>query len=187
MAQPKTIRVFPNPYHLDHEGRPSGAVLLDPVDHLAYGSDEEQRRFVGAARTVTVTRKATKYEPEHLDITWEHTCEAVTLPYTQYYHARVMGGDLVCADAASWRTLGCDPATFRDPLVLLGETKARAIGRHAGEYGPDAVPSETHGHWDAHLTATTIDVAAGKVTTAPLVGPTVSPLFSTPKRPDGDS
>lgn len=146
--KPATLRVYPNPYVLlDHEGRPASAVLKDPhLDH-AYGSDTESRVFVGAVREPKETKAAGRHTPAEYDYTWTFSTDPVVLPLTPYYRQHILVGDLVAADVATWKTIGQDASTFVDAKAKLAAAKDAAIGRHAREYGEDAVPEETHAHW----------------------------------------
>ena len=152
MPQPKTLRVFPNPYHLDHEGRPSGAYPYEP--DLVNG--DTQLRYVGATRKSTpigaprpILGISKELEQPH-DHTWEYSREPTTVPSTDYYHRGIRTGDLIAADLESWKLAGCDPKKFVEPEVALAKAKHAAIANHVAHYGEE--PAACVHHWSAkHL------------------------------------
>ncbi len=155
-APKATLKVYANPYAaLDHESRPAGAVLLDPVDHHPYAEDGEMRKFVGATMIFEEIEKPSRYSSGK----YEHGFDfgdaptVVELPNTEYYRQHIGTGDLVAADAATWKLAGFDPVRqpFVDPLKRLADAKAAAIGRHERNHGADKVLDESRAHWSAHL------------------------------------
>lgn len=130
--QPR-LRVYANPHsHLDHKGRPAGAVMLDPVQHAPYADSNsnhpteptwEPRQYVGA-RIDEKRTKITKVHVSHLNDVEQETVfafseEVVVLPDTQYYRERLRDGDLLCADEATARECGL-------PFVPISEARAKS-------------------------------------------------------------
>lgn len=140
-----TLSVIANPYaHLDHEGRPCGAVLLDPVDHHAYGEATvdavtgqpryEPRRYVGAELDTHSTKIVRKAGPQGLgasgqsdlqDTVWKFSDEPQTIPQTNYYLARIRDGELIPADAETAALAG---RAFVEPKLALANAKTHALG-----------------------------------------------------------
>ena len=127
MARPApTLSVYCNPFaSLDHEGRPSGVVLMDPVEHHSYGAATvdsvtgeprwEPSRYVGAtldAEATTITKRAAAQgrglsgQADLQDTVWAFSSEPQTVPLTSYYLARIRDGELIPADAQSAAVAG---------------------------------------------------------------------------------
>lgn len=171
------VRLLPNPYHLDHKGRPSGAVMKLPHGG-AFQDDENRvgpngkpapywapREYVGATREAKVLRPAViqrvagvphvTREAVH-DRVWKHSSDPVVIAIEDfgelvYYREHVMTGDLVAADKDTWVAFGGDPKTYRDPYKVLAELKAAAIAKHVAHHGEASVPKETHEHFASVL------------------------------------
>jgi len=158
----KVVRLIANPYILDHEGRPAGAVLMieqynDKPNHPDPSQHWVPRRHVGAVVSAKQTKAPTKLgvhtanDAEH-DRTWTFSPSPVSVDVSSndiflYYRGLVMNGDLIAFDLASWTLLGGTAKTFRKPLELLAEKKAAAIATHAANHGHESVPDATRKHW----------------------------------------
>ena len=160
------LSVVVNPYSaVDHLGRPSGAVLKDPVEHRPYRDDPknkdvskrwEKREFVGAqrqskqlaaGRTVKVG-SAKKTFPGKFDHSFEFAKEVQTVPNTKYYQRALKNGELFAADAKSRALAGGDPALYQAPEVKLAHAKEGAIAQFVALYGPDDERLATlKSHW----------------------------------------
>ena len=144
MPREQTIRVFANPYcALDHEGRPSGAVMFDPVDHHAYASSDQPRRYVGAMhcpeRTKVYQKAAEGSAQSDLqDTVWNFSEDAVTLPLSHYYLGHIRSGDLIAADAETAEHAGL--AEFVDPKAALARAKVKALDLWKAERPHRALP-----------------------------------------------
>ncbi len=132
MPRFSTIRVHANPYAaLDHDGRPSGAVMFDPVDHHPYAQDTEARRYVGAAidlEKTVVFQKAAKdsAQSDMQETHWAFSAEAVELPRTHYYLERIRAGELFAADAETAEHAGVKFVPLVD-AVTAAKTAALAL------------------------------------------------------------
>lgn len=145
MSQSRTLNVYANPYaSLDHEGRPSGTVLLDPVEHHPYGEPTidgvtgdhrwEPRRYVGAELDTDKTkiiRRATAHglgqsAQSHLqDTVWKFSSEPQSLPLTNYYLARLRDGEIFPADAETAAVIGRRFVPYEEALQ---SAKTHALG-----------------------------------------------------------
>lgn len=138
-----TIRVYANPYaHLDHEGRPAGYVLFDPVDHHAYASDNELRRYVGASIDVEKTKILTRApersaQSDHQDTVWSFSSEPVVLPLTHYYLDRLRDGELLPADKATALHIGRSFVPYEEAIA---SAKKGALGKWFRERPDHFVP-----------------------------------------------
>lgn len=145
----QTLRVVANPYaHLDHEGRPCGRVMLDPVEHLAphndYSNPKEprhERRYVGAwidAQKTRITKRAkSQHQTNQQDTVWAFTTEPQTIPQTNYYLRYIQHGALLPADAATAAVAG---VAFVEPEKALALARHRALGFHFRERPENAIP-----------------------------------------------
>lgn len=130
MPREQTIRVYANPYAvLDHEGRPACVVMYDPVQHHAYASNEEPRRYVGASLCPEGTRIYQKAaegsaQSDLQDTVWKFSDEAVSLPLSHYYLAHVRSGELIAADYETAEHAGIE---FVEPRAALEAAKAKAL------------------------------------------------------------
>ena len=140
-----TLSVIANPFAaLDHEGRPAGVVLLDPVEHHPYGEHTtdavtgqpryEPRRYVGAeidAEATQVVRRAgaqglgSSAQFDLQDTVWKFSAEPQTVPQTHYYLDRLRDGELFAADPATARLAG---KPFVEPKEALAGARAHALG-----------------------------------------------------------
>lgn len=141
ILNPRKLRVVVNQHHaLDHQGRPSGAVRLDPAESAGMrlyigarlGSVEilvERDRVeqsAGLAPTVQVNRWVFDERPQEIDDTATH-------------RAWLRQGCLFPADEATHRTVfGRDPRRpFVLPALAIAEARAKAIvawqAEHDGE------------------------------------------------------
>lgn len=147
-----TLKVIANPYaHVDAHGRPAGAVLCDPDEHVTYADtplhpDPAQRYrprvFVAATRKATrlgsrpprtvvfrrkdgTTLRHTFLAPH--DRTWEFSRDAVEVPNTVYYQRMIAESSLFAADKASWVAAGNSPALWVEPADRLAWAKEGAV------------------------------------------------------------
>ena len=167
MAAPKTLSVYPNPFHsLDHEGHPCGTMPLDP-DH-APGA----RRWVGA--TICTERTRILKEP------WNQRTSVSLAGRTQqvnvgsapsqrtyfafelepqvvldsaYYRRAVADGSLLAADAAAAARCG---VAFVAPMAALRSAATAAVSRWADDYGAPPPVDE----WATNLSAILAPVTA---------------------------
>ena len=137
------IRVLANPYaHLDHEGRPAGVVMLDPVEHHAYGGDGEARRFVGAAIDLSKTEvyqraAASSAQSDLQDTVFAFSGDVQDLPMTQYYLSAIRSGELLAADEATAEHAGIE---FHEPYAALDTAKKTSLERWKAERPKRALP-----------------------------------------------
>lgn len=143
MPRLPTIRVLANPYaHLDHEGRPAGVVMLDPVEHAPYASDGEPRRFVGAAidteKTEVYQRAAESSAQSDLQEThWTFSNEVQELPRTHYYLDAIRNGELFAGDEETADQVGIP---FVEPAKALEAAKTKALALWQAERPKRALP-----------------------------------------------
>lgn len=160
----KTLRVLPNPYlHLDHEGRPSSAVPVDPGHNPG-------RAWVGAHLCVTVLTKDKQGFATDQDTWFEFDlAEPAEVPNTHYYAHAVRHGQLIAADEATARTVG---RKFADPATTLAESKVAAAKRFAAHYPDEDAPS-----LDVHA----IGTHAAKLSAPRATLPAATPPVDTPR------
>lgn len=147
-----TLKVIPNPYaHVDLHGRPSGALLCDPIEHVTYADaphhpDPQQRwrprSFVGATRKATrlgskpprtvvfrrkdgTTLRHTFVAPH--DVAWTFSADPVEVPNTVYYQRMISDSLLFAADKASWVAAGNAADLWAEPSDRLAWAKEGAV------------------------------------------------------------
>lgn len=110
MAKPRTLLVWPNPFHaLDHEGRPH-AIL--PFEAEGDGvSTFDDRRFVGATLTAEIVGPLPTAHPDETAVVTQRTTfvfgdEPTTVRNTAYYTGSLRRGELLAADEASANEAG---------------------------------------------------------------------------------
>ena len=166
-----TLKVIANPYAaIDHQGRPCGAVLCDPIKHVrpvdAPNHPDPNQRF-GRRTYVQVSVKKAEVkregetvrvgdkvfrEPDQHHHEWEFTKGSVELPYTDYYRRQIAEGSLICADKASWKLCDFDPRLFVDPMTVLAWAKEGAVANWIAAHGEDDARIATIAtHWDGHV------------------------------------
>lgn len=131
----KTLSVLPNPWAaIDHQGRPSGVVLCDPVEHVPTRGDEP-RRFVGATMAARMLREFPPGDPRsnEQDTTWTFVTEPVALPNTGYYRERIRSGELIAADSKTSRVAG--QKNFVPPATALADARTAAIANWERDVG----------------------------------------------------
>lgn len=150
MPKIRTLAVYPNPYlQIDQEGRPAGAVQVEP--DLVRGNSS--LRFVGAIlKAVEIRAAEPKFgiEADH-DHYFEFAPEQALVANTGYYQGLIKSGQLIAADRESWKAAGGAPADFEAPKVLLAKAKAAAIAEYVAHYGEE--PEATVAHWADFLAA----------------------------------
>ncbi len=156
---PKTLVVYSNPYlHVDHEGRPAGAVPTDP-EHTG-----TERRWVGA-RLCPKRTQVTKVSPDRsLHESEQNTVfsfddEPVTVPFTHYYLERIRQGELVAANAP---TALAASVKFEPIADVRGRAKAAASKAWKAERGEDLPDHPTKTPPDAPETPSKAPKAAEK-------------------------
>lgn len=143
MPRTPMIRVYPNPFSaIDHEGRPCGRVMLDPVDHHAYAADHEPRRYVGAAidneKTVVFQKSAKGSAQADLQETfWSFSEDVVELPRTHYYLERIRANELFAADEDTAEHAGIALVPYEKQLAAA---KASALALLTAERPNRALP-----------------------------------------------
>ena len=144
----QTLRVFANPYAaLDHEQRPAGRVLIDPVEHMAPHDDysnpaepKHERRYVGAALDPELT-KVLKRAPhgsaqaDLQDTVWKHEEGDVELPDTPFYRLHLRQRSLFPADQATADLVGM-PFVERDKAIAAAKQGALALHFRERPDGP---------------------------------------------------
>lgn len=133
----KSLLVLPNPWAaIDHQGRPSGVVMCDPVEHVPT-RDGEPRRFVGAHLDPVKTRMTREFargdaRSNEQDTVWVFATKPVDLPNTPYYRERIRHGELIAADEKTARVAGLK---FADPGKVIEAARASAIAAWETEVG----------------------------------------------------
>lgn len=135
------LRVVANPYHaLDAQGRPAGAVPLDPT--RASGSV----RYIGATLAATVLERwggkdrlgRPTFDPRgygRQDTTWSFSDEPVEIEDTPYHRQRLASRELFAADEATHATVFRGRVPFVPPADALAVAKADAAAAFERETG----------------------------------------------------
>lgn len=127
MIKPRTLLVWPNPFHaLDHEGRPAGVLSYEPTGNGSTTFDS--RRFIGADLKATILEKAiVGTAQQSMQRTWfEYLSEPVTVPESPYYKHAIARGEIFAADEETARRAGITLG-FVEPGELLERAKAEVI------------------------------------------------------------
>lgn len=122
----RTLKVRPNPwFSIGPNGLPDGVVSYEQP-HGSYDP-----RLVGATRVnVQKIQDAPAGVPlgqaiHTFDI--EYSNEDVLLPNTSYYRRRIIRGELIAVDKATYVAAGGSPKGFEDQAKLIEQLKAQAI------------------------------------------------------------
>lgn len=122
----RTLKVRPNPWiEIDPRGLPCGVVSYEQPPG---GSDP---RLVGSRRgNVQKIQDAPKGAPLAQDVHTfdvEYTDEDVLLPNNAYYRRRIMRGELIAVDKATYVAAGGSAKGFEEQDKLLAQIKADSI------------------------------------------------------------
>jgi hypothetical protein len=117
-------------------------VMFDPVDHHAYASDGEARRYVGASidtdKTVVFQKAAADSAQSDMQEThWSFSADPVELPRTHYYLERIRAGELFAADDETAEHAGVTLTPIAD---CLAAAKANALDAWKAERPKRALP-----------------------------------------------
>lgn len=169
------LRVVVNPYAAtDHLGRPSGAVLFEPKDHVPYRDNPrhpdprrryQPRQYIGATMVskrlaqdvVTKVGSAKHVRAGAHDTSWSHEKGVITIapptPKSLFYYARLIAEQaLFAADLATWVACGFKAALFQEPAEKLAQAKEGAIAQFIAHHGEDDPRlADLAKHWDDHV------------------------------------
>lgn len=127
MIKPRTLLVWPNPFHaLDHEGHPAGVLSYEPTGDGVKTFDS--RRFIGATLQSKILEKAVEGTAQQtMQRTWfEFTEEVVEVPESAYYKHAIARGEIFAADEATARRCGIVQG-FVEPAELLERARKEAV------------------------------------------------------------
>lgn len=127
MLKPRTLLVYPNPFHaLDHEGHPAGVLSYEPTGDGVKTFDS--RRFIGASLQSHILDKAIEGTAQQTtQRTWfDYNDDPIEVPESPYYKHAIARGEIFAADAETARRAGIS-LSFVDPQTLLERAKAEAI------------------------------------------------------------
>jgi hypothetical protein len=127
MPKPRTLLVYPNPFHaLDHEGQPAGVLSYEPTGDGATTFDE--RRFIGASLQHKMLSIAVQGTAQHsMQRTWfEYLDTPVEVPESPYYTMAIARGEIFAANEETAKRAGITNGYVK-PEDLLERAKAEAI------------------------------------------------------------
>lgn len=155
----RTLKVRPNPWlHIDSRGLPCGVVSYEQPD----GSFDA--RMVGASRVnVQKVQDAPAGVPLGQPIHTfeiEYSTEDVLLPNTSYYRRRIIRGELIAVDKATYVAAGGSVKGFEEQGKLLEQIKADAIKAFDAENGDGAFKALAEMREEAKQTAAKVAKAA---------------------------
>lgn len=138
---PAMLSVVPNRYiHLDHLGRPAGAVVLDAGPDARPG----RPRYVGARFVAEpVAEKRSDIPNLNLpkqDGRLEFDTGPVTVLDTDHHRQALRTGELFAADRATWKRVFPGETTFTPAADLLAAARAQAIADWQADHD-GALPS----------------------------------------------
>ena len=152
-SQPRTLRVYPNPYlHIDADGRPVAALPIEP----AHNNDTGHRR-VGMVLKHALISKADRLSPQQdMQETWFEPADElpVTVPETAYYQAAIRDGSVIPADEATSRA---SSKPHVDPAIALAKQRDLAVER---------LKDQAHEHHDDRMVAALKAHAFGPMTSS---------------------
>lgn len=137
-----TFKVFSNPWAaIDHKARPSGAVLMDPVEHNPQGGKYVGAKLKAVQTSPRQTRKVGRYtevlqEAAH-DRIWEFSRAPADIPsvrggVSDYYRDRIRTNDLIPADEACATAAG---VKFIDPALVIASSRAKRKSEWDAQHG----------------------------------------------------
>lgn len=143
-----TFEVFTNPWAaIDHKARPSGAVLMDPVEHYQGGGKYVGAKLVAVQTAPKQWRKVGKYvetiaEAEY-DRVWSFSIAPVEIPSIQgrpsdYYLDRIRNRELIPADEACAAAAG---VPFVESEVVILESRAARKAEWDSQHGEGSFES----------------------------------------------
>lgn len=132
MLRPKTLSVYPNPWHsLDHYGRPAGHCPKErspqTIGHQGYIACE-------AVAGPIVHRSARTGDFDH-DTVWHFLKEPVTVADTPYYRAAIRNGEVFAVDEKLVKEIFGPAAKCLKLDELLAREKAIAVAKWVAAHG----------------------------------------------------
>jgi hypothetical protein len=136
-VQIRTLKVRPNPWiHIDSRGVPMGRVAYEQpaggYDARTVGSSPKNvQKIQDAPAGVQLGQPIHTFEVDY-------SAEDVLVPNTNYYRRRIMKGELIASDAATYVAAGGSAKGFEEQGKLLDQIKADAIAAFDAENGEGA-------------------------------------------------
>lgn len=144
MSKPKTLRIFPNPFHaLDHDGHPNAVMPKEPEGHV--GNPIDNREFIGAQMRhefIDPVLPDGDARQRRQRTRFVFSDDAVTVPHTAYYRFALVRREVIAADEETAKAIGM---AFVEPGPALEAERAAAIGfraRMAHEDHDEDAPEE---------------------------------------------